>query len=133
MGTTGPPRGSDCRALNAQIRRVGIGASVLLTYPQEWSSVARIASVVERDETPPWFARSLREEEAALLLETIDSERALLVGYGPWHSRSVPILYRDCSEEVPVWALQVVELGFQVDAARSAGDVYEEIGRHDGR
>lgn len=118
--------------MNTRIRRVGVGASVLLTYPPGTSSVARIGSVIDRDVTPDWFDRALRDQESSLLLDTMGTGQGLLVGYGPWHSRSVPILYRDGDEEVPVWGFKVVELGIQVDADRSAAAIYDEVARYGG-
>ncbi|MEF8776778.1 MAG: hypothetical protein V5A43_09795 [Haloarculaceae archaeon] len=81
---------------------------------------------------PDWFHRPLRDQDASLLLDTIGAGQGLLVGYGPWHSRSVPILYREGDEAVPVWGVTVAELSIQVDADRSTAAIDDEVARYGG-
>ena len=133
MGTAERPAESDCRALNERIRRVGVGATLRLGYPPAWADIEPLRSVVDRDETPSWFSRDLREHERSIVCQPGVGERHILIGYEPWHARSVPVLYREACEGVPVWELSVVERGLQLDAARAAADIYPEVRRYGGR
>lgn len=132
MGTIDGPADADCRKLNERIRRIGVGATVELSYPTAYDDVGRQGVVVARDRAPEWLSRSLREHERGLLLERDPDDYVFLVGYEPWHARSVPVLYRRRAEGVPVLSVSVRNRGIQVDAARSAAELYDEVGRFGG-
>lgn len=132
MGTVDGPADADCRELNERIRRIGVGATILLSYPPSSQHLARRGNVVARDRAPEWLSRPLREHERSLVLDSADESYVLLVGYEPWQARSVPVLYRHRSEGVPVVSVSVVHRGVQVVADRSAAQLYEEVGRYGG-
>jgi hypothetical protein len=127
-----PPDAATRQTINGRIRRVGMDAVVELEYSPSRRRVPTVGTVVGHGETPAWCEEELASNQCALVLDMDEETASVVVGYEPPDGSALPHLYREGRPAIGVWDVTVVDRGVQLAAARSAADLFEEVGRYGG-